>query len=98
MPVAPASPRCWSSEGDFKQVRLLTLAPSGLPHSSSSHGSSLSALSHTLLRAAQVAMLAILGARGHLEHPLSQLELLYTTVSGAVGWFAVAGSSWPRER
>ena len=47
-------------------------------------------LSHTLLRAAQVAMIALLRAREHPEHPLAQLELLCIFICGSVGQSARA--------
>ena len=87
-PAAPTSPRCWSSEGDFKQVCLPNPAPSSPPNSPSSRRSPCARLSDTPLRAAQFAMIAHLRAREHREHPLAQAELLYITISGWMGRIA----------
>ena len=57
-----------------------SLAPSSPPHSPSARGSACARLSHMLLRAAQVAMMALLGAREHLEHPPARIELLYNII------------------
>jgi len=43
---------------------------------------------HTLSRASQIAMIALLGAREHLEHALAQIELLYNTIRGWMGRIA----------
>ena len=43
---------------------------------------------HTLSRASQIAMIALLGAREHLAHPLAQPELLYNNIRGSMGRFA----------
>mgnify|MGYP006879300410 CR=1 FL=1 len=94
-PVAPASPRCWSSENDFKQVHLPSLAPSSPPHSPSARGSACARLSHMLLRAAQVAMMALLGAREHLEHPPARIELLYNIIRRSMGRL---GRGWASRR
>ena len=83
-PVAPTSPRCWSSEDDFNQVRLPTPAPSSPPHSPSARGSPYAWLTHTLLRAAQFATIALHGAQEHLAYALAQLELLYKTIRGSI--------------
>ena len=95
-PVAPASPRCWSSENDFKQVHLPSLAPSSPPHSPSARGSACARLSHMLLRAAQVAMMALLGAREHLEHTPARIELLYNIIRRSMGRLG-RGLAWLRE-
>ena len=87
-PAAPTSPRCWISEGDFKQVCLPNPAPSSPPNSPSSRRSPCARLSDTPLRAAQFAMIAHLRAREHREHPLAQAELLYITISGWMGRIA----------
>jgi hypothetical protein len=85
--------RCWSSEDDFKQVHMPTLATSSPPHSSSARGSPRSTrLSHALLRGAQVAVLALLGAREDLEHHLARLKLLYNIIGRSIGRFARAGA------
>ena len=87
-PVAPTSPRCWSSGNNLKQVSLPRPAPSSPPHSPSARGSLRARLSHTLLLAAQDAMAALLGARQHLEHALAQMELLCNTIRGLMGRIA----------
>ena len=74
--AAPISPRCWISEDDFKEVRLPNLAPSSPLHAPSARGAPCARMSHTLLRAAQFAMIALLRAREHLEHTLPQLKRL----------------------
>ena len=60
-----------------------------------------------LLRAAQVAMMALLGAREHLEHPPARIELLYNIIRRSMdhlgrGWaslravrFGRVGASLP---
>ena len=80
--AAPTSPRCWSSGNNLKQVCHPTPAPSSPPHSPSSRHSPHARLSHTLSRASQFAMIALLGAREHLAHSLAQPELLYNTICG----------------
>ena len=83
--AAPASPRCWSSENNLNKVSLPPPAPSSPRHSPSARGSLFARLFHTLLRAAQVAMIALLRAREHLEHALAQLDLLYKIARGPLG-------------
>ena len=94
-PAAPTSPRCWSSESNLKQVSCPHPAPSSPPHSPSARGSPCARLSHMLLRAAQVAMIALLGAQEHLAHPLAQPELLYKTIRG---WMARVAHRRPSLR
>ena len=93
--AAPTSPRCWCSGGDFKQVCLPNPAPSSPPHSPSACGSPRARLSHMLLRAAQVAMTAHLGAQDDLEQPLAQLRLLYNTTRRSMGRL---GRGWASRR
>ena len=84
----------WPSENGFKQVCLPILAPSSPPHSPSARGALHARLSHALLRAAQVAMMALLEAREHLAHPLAQLELFYDRIRGFAAALAGAGAPW----
>ena len=94
-PVAPTSPRCWGSKNNIKQVHLPTLAPSSPPHSPSSCGCPRTRLPHALLRVAQVAMMALLGAREHLEHPPARIELLYNIIRRSMGHL---GRGWASLR
>ena len=97
-PVAPTSPRCWSSENHLNKVNLPRPAPSSPPHSPSARSAPHARLSHALLRAAQVAMMALLGAREHLARPLAQLELLYDRIPGSAAALAGAGAPWRVRR
>ena len=97
-PVAPTSPRCWSSENNLNKVSLPRPAPSSPPHSPSARSAPHARLSHALLRAAQVAMMALLGAREHLARPLAQLELLYNRIPGSAAALAGAGAPWRVRR
>ena len=94
----PTSPRCWSSENHFNKVSLPRPAPSSPPHSPSARSAPHARLSHALLRAAQVAMMALLGAREHLARPLAQLELLYDRIPGSAAALAGAGAPWRVRR
>ena len=69
-----------------------TLATSSPPHSPSARGSPRTRLSRAFLRGAQVAVLALLGAREDLEHPLARLKLLYNIIGRSIGRFARAGA------
>ena len=81
-------------------MRLPTLAPSSLPHSPSSRGSPRTRLSHSHLRASQIAVIALHGPREHLAHPLAQLDLLYYGIRGSAGPYAGGGAPWrvPRDQ
>ena len=94
-PAAPTSPRCWSSGSNLKQVSFPHPAPTSPPHSPPARSSPRARLSHMLLRAAQVAMTAHLGAQDDLEHPLAQLRLLYNTTRRSMGRF---GRGWASLR
>ena len=77
-----------SKENSLKQVSLPSPAPSTSPHSPSDRGSPRTRLSHMLLRASQIAVIALHGPREHLAHALAQLELLYNIRRGTMGRFA----------
>ena len=100
MPVAPTSPRCWSSEDDFSQVPLPHPAPPSPPHSPSARGSLRAHMSHMLLCAAQFATIALHGAQEHLARALAQLELLYIIISGSIARIARRRPSFrlPRDQ
>jgi hypothetical protein len=76
-------------------VSLPSPAPSTSPHSPSAHGSPCTRLSHSHLRASQIAVIALHGPLEHLAHALAQLELLYNIIHREMGQFS---GVWPPLR
>jgi hypothetical protein len=92
--TAPTSPRCWSKENNLKKVSLSPLPPPALFTHPQPAAPPRTRPSHMLLRAAQIAILTLHGAREHVAHPLAQLWLFYFITRRAAGPVAGAGALW----